>query len=217
MTWPRPSRLWLRRANDLDLTILSIGLAGLTRSETSLTCAPRCCWLRLNSTSTTPSGALAQTSPGGILNIGGTGHLITTRQADRNPGGDELADIYTFKQSIAATRLMRTPSWRCTQTSRRVSTALLASAARASLRSSGRVATVRYSASRFWSGQRCASLTATGQRLAIWGDWSGFTIVDRLGAQIELIPRLFGATNRFPTGGGAGSCTSGDLRWVSPS
>jgi hypothetical protein len=44
------------------------------------------------------------------------------------------------------------------------------------------------------------SLTTTGQRLAIWGDWSGFTIVDRFGAQIELIPHLFGATNRFPTG-----------------
>jgi hypothetical protein len=42
------------------------------------------------------------------------------------------------------------------------------------------------------------SLTTTGQRLAILGHWSGFTIVDRLGAQIELIPRLFGATNRFP-------------------
>jgi hypothetical protein len=103
---------------DLDPTILSIGLAGLTRFETSLTCAPRCCWLRLNSTSTTPSGALAQTSPGGILNIGGTGHLITTRRVQTaTHGGDVLADIYTFKQSIAATRLMRTPSWRCTQTS----------------------------------------------------------------------------------------------------
>jgi hypothetical protein len=44
------------------------------------------------------------------------------------------------------------------------------------------------------------SLTTTGQRLAILGHWSGFTIVDRLGPQIELIPRLFGATNRFPTG-----------------
>jgi hypothetical protein len=44
------------------------------------------------------------------------------------------------------------------------------------------------------------SLTTTGQRLAIWRDWSGFTIVDRLGAQMELIPHLFGATNRFPTG-----------------
>jgi len=39
-----------------------------------------------------------------------------------------------------------------------------------------------------------------GQRLAIWGDWSGFTIVDRLGAQIELISHLLGAANRLPTG-----------------
>jgi hypothetical protein len=38
----------------------------------------------------------------------------------------------------------------------------------------------------------------TGQRLAILGHWSVFTIVDRLGAQIELIPHRFGATNRFP-------------------
>jgi hypothetical protein len=60
------------------------------------------------------------------------------------------------------------------------------------------------------------SLTTTGQRLAIWGEWSGFTIVDRFGAQIELIPHLFGTTNRFPKGS-AGSCTSGDLRRVSPS
>ena len=60
--------------------------------------------------------------------------------------------------------------------------------------------TVRCSASRFWSGQRCRRASRPrGQRLAILGDWSGFTIVDRLGAQIELITHLFGATNRFPT------------------
>ena len=50
-----------------------------------------------------------------------------------------------------------------------------------------------------WSTMQ-TSLTTTGQRLAILGDWSGFTIVDRLDAQIELILHLFGATNRFPTG-----------------
>ena len=50
-----------------------------------------------------------------------------------------------------------------------------------------------------WSAVQ-TSLTTTGQQLAIWGDWSGFTIVDRFSAQIELIPHLFGATNRFPTG-----------------
>lgn len=44
------------------------------------------------------------------------------------------------------------------------------------------------------------SLMTTGQRLAILGHWSGFTIVDRLGAQIELIPHLFGARHSVPTG-----------------
>jgi hypothetical protein len=62
----------------------------------------------------------------------------------------------------------------------------------------------------FWQGRNgrllgkqvleWSTLTTTGQRLAILGYWSGFTIVNRLGAQIELIPRLLGATNRFPTG-----------------
>jgi hypothetical protein len=96
---------------------------------------------------------------------------------------------------------MRTPSWRCTRTSSTRSTASWRRAARASLRSSVRVATVRYSASRFleWSAVQ-TSFTTTGQRLAIWGDWSGSTIVDRLRAQIELTPRLLGATNRFQQG-----------------
>jgi hypothetical protein len=60
-----------------------------------------------------------------------------------------------------------------------------------------------------WSTMQ-TSLTTTGQRLVILGDWSGFTIVDRLGAQIELIPHRFGATNRFPQGS-ARSCTSRDF------
>jgi predicted phage gp36 major capsid-like protein len=30
--------------------------------------------------------------------------------------------------------------------------------------------------------------------------WSKYGIVDRLGTTIELIPHLFGASNRFPTG-----------------
>ena len=54
-----------------------------------------------------------------------------------------------------------------------------------------------------WSTMQ-TSLTATGQRLAILDDWSGFTIVDRLGAQIELIPHLFGARHSVPTGGARG-------------
>jgi Phage capsid family len=42
---------------------------------------------------------------------------------------------------------------------------------------------------------------ATGQRWALYGDFKrGYVIGDRLGMQFEIIPHLFGATNRYPTG-----------------
>jgi hypothetical protein len=76
----------------------------------------------------------------------------------------------------------------------------VASGGTSGLRSSGRSPrSATRQAGLEWSMVQ-SSLTTTGQRLAIWGDWSGLTIVDRFGAQIELIPHLFGATNRFPTG-----------------
>jgi HK97 family phage major capsid protein len=40
----------------------------------------------------------------------------------------------------------------------------------------------------------------TGQKVAVLGDFKKFLIVDRVGMSVELIPHLFGATNRFPTG-----------------
>jgi HK97 family phage major capsid protein len=50
-----------------------------------------------------------------------------------------------------------------------------------------------------WSTMSTAT-TTTGAKIAILADWSGFVIADRIGAQIELVPHLFGAANRFPTG-----------------
>jgi HK97 family phage major capsid protein len=44
------------------------------------------------------------------------------------------------------------------------------------------------------------STQATTNKIAIYGDFSQFLIADRIGGTIELIPHLFGATNRFPTG-----------------
>lgn len=41
---------------------------------------------------------------------------------------------------------------------------------------------------------------ATGNKVAVLGDFKKFLIVDRVGMAVELIPHLFGATNRFPTG-----------------
>lgn len=41
----------------------------------------------------------------------------------------------------------------------------------------------------------------SGQKEMLVGDFSGgYLIVDRIGMEVELIPHLFGATNRFPTG-----------------
>ena len=43
--------------------------------------------------------------------------------------------------------------------------------------------------------------TTTGSKIMMLGDFrTGYLIADRLGMQVELIPHLVGATNRFPTG-----------------
>ncbi len=52
--------------------------------------------------------------------------------------------------------------------------------------------------------------TTTGAKIALYGDFNaGYRIVDRLGGTAELIPHLFGATNRFPTGSGVSTTTGG--------
>jgi len=54
-----------------------------------------------------------------------------------------------------------------------------------------------------YGANECSALSstvATGQKIAVLGDWRYFKIVDRIGMDIEIIPHLFGATNRFPTG-----------------
>ena len=45
-----------------------------------------------------------------------------------------------------------------------------------------------------------AAVLTTGSKIACIGDFNYFKIVDRIGMDIEVIPHLFGASNRFPTG-----------------
>ena len=40
----------------------------------------------------------------------------------------------------------------------------------------------------------------TGSNVLLQGDFKQFLIVDRVGLGIELVPHLFGGSNRFPTG-----------------
>lgn len=49
-----------------------------------------------------------------------------------------------------------------------------------------------------WSSM--STLTASGTKRAVVGDWSHYLIADRVGLSVELIPHLFGAANRFPIG-----------------
>lgn len=45
-----------------------------------------------------------------------------------------------------------------------------------------------------------AAALTTGSKILVLGDPRYYLIVDRIGMDIEVIPHLFGATNRFPTG-----------------
>jgi len=45
-----------------------------------------------------------------------------------------------------------------------------------------------------------SSTVVNGTKIMLIGDFSYFKIVDRVGMQIEVIPHLFGASNRYPTG-----------------
>jgi HK97 family phage major capsid protein len=44
------------------------------------------------------------------------------------------------------------------------------------------------------------ALTTTTDLMVVGDFSSGYLIVDRIGMEVELIPHLFGASNRFPTG-----------------
>lgn len=54
-----------------------------------------------------------------------------------------------------------------------------------------------------YPANECSGMVAaltTGSKIAVMGDMRYYIIVDRIGLDIEVIPHLFGATSRFPTG-----------------
>ena len=51
-----------------------------------------------------------------------------------------------------------------------------------------------------YESSQMLSILTTGSRILLLGDFSYYKIVDRIGMSLELIPQLFGAANRFPTG-----------------
>ena len=188
---------------DLDPTILSTGLAGLNPIRDIANVRTTVLLAEANSTSTTPSGwrAPAPTSPGGILNIGGNGGLITTQRvqtattavtvlADITPSSNPSRQPGSCERHLgdARERHRRVLPLRGVGQYERASD-LLARSQRSAARHAG-----------FGVVNDPDEPHDHESATSDLGDWSGFTIVDRLDAQIELIPHLFGATNRFPTG-----------------
>ena len=138
--------------------------------------------------------------PGGILNIGGTGGLTTSQRVQTaNVATYAVGDPWLLKAalpprfSLDSAYAAAPGTWDTTY------------------RFVGGNSTEPYQfggTSRLgdflglpkaeWSTMATGS--TTGTKLMIAGYWPSYIICDRIGATMELIPHLFGAANRYPTG-----------------
>jgi HK97 family phage major capsid protein len=138
--------------------------------------------------------------PGGLLNIGGTGGLTTTQRVlSAGAGAVAIADIYSLKQALPA-RFMANATFTFNPTRLDGVYRLVAagSTTEPQIMPGGRDGPLLGKAVEEWSSM--VATVTTGSRWAIYGSFENFLITDRLGFSVELIPHLFGATNRFPTG-----------------
>jgi HK97 family phage major capsid protein len=137
-------------------------------------------------------------SPGGILNIGGTGGLTTTQRVQTAVSATyAVGDPWLLKAQVPP---------------RFIPTSTYAGAPGLWDRTYRFVAQGSTTEPRQFSGgdfvgrpkvewSTMVNTTTTGSKLLIAGDFSGYTIVDRLGTTAEIIPHLFGAAQgNLPTG-----------------
>jgi HK97 family phage major capsid protein len=139
--------------------------------------------------------------PGGLLNIGGTGGLTTTQRVQTaTVATTALADIYTFKAAVHASKFMGDAVWAIHPTVLDAFFRFVGSGSTTEpqIFTQGRGGPLLGKQVVEWTSLQ-TSLTTTGNKLAVLGDWTGFAIVDRLGSTVEIIPQLFGAAQR-PTG-----------------
>jgi HK97 family phage major capsid protein len=134
-------------------------------------------------------------SPAGVL----TGLTTTQRVQTAGAGAIAIGDIYALKQALPA-RFMPNATW-AAHPNRLDSIFRLTPAGSTTepqampTRDGELIGRPKIE----WTTMATAS--STGTKYALYGDFkAGFTIADRIGMQVELIPHLFGATNRFPTG-----------------
>jgi HK97 family phage major capsid protein len=146
------------------------------------------------------TGTVSSNQPVGILNIGVTGGLGTGQRIQTATVGTyALADAWSLKAAIPPRFIGKT------------STIMHPKTLDTTYRFVGGGSTeppVMYKRDDgivygrpVYEMSTLATPTTTGDKILVSGDFgTGHLIVDRLGFQIEVVPHLFGASNRFPTG-----------------
>jgi HK97 family phage major capsid protein len=142
------------------------------------------------------------TSPGGILNIGGTGGLTTTQRVQTLTSATyAVGDPWLLKAQLPP-RFIPTATYAAGPTIWDKSYRFVAQGSTTEPRQFGDGDRGNDFLGRpkvEWSTM--VSTTTTASRIMIAGDFSGYTVVDRLGTTVELIPHLFGAAQgNLPTG-----------------
>jgi HK97 family phage major capsid protein len=138
--------------------------------------------------------------PGGILNIGGTGGLTTTQRVQTaTTNVIAIADVYSLKQALPARFIPNaTFAFNPSRLDNVYRLVAAGSTTEPQIMPGGRNGPLLGKPVEEWSSMATAATTTT--RWALYGDFRNFLITDRLGFSVELVPHLFGATNRFPTG-----------------
>jgi HK97 family phage major capsid protein len=147
------------------------------------------------------NGVPGSNEPTGLLSIGTTGSLSTTQRVQSaTVAAYAVADPWTLKQAIPprflnSTTFAAAPAiW--DQTYRFVAQGSTTEPRQFADGDRGGDFLGRPKVE--WSSM--VTTTTTASRIMVAGDFSQYKIVDRIGMTVEVIPALFGATNRFPLG-----------------
>jgi HK97 family phage major capsid protein len=137
-------------------------------------------------------------APGGILNIGGTGGLTTTQRVQTNTVATyAVGDPWLLGAAIPA-RFRASTTFAAAPGTWDTTYRFVGGNSTEPLQMPTRDGPFLGRPKVEWSTMGTGA--TTGTKLIIGGDFSNYVVVDRLGTTAELIPHLFGATNRFPSG-----------------
>jgi HK97 family phage major capsid protein len=131
--------------------------------------------------------------PKGVL----TGLTTTQRVQTATTNVYALADVYSLKQALPA-RFVSGASWTQHPTNLDRAFRFVGGNSTEPIFYPTRDGNILGIPTFEWSSM--TSTMATTNKIAIYGDFSNFLIADRIGGTIELIPHLFGTTNRYPMG-----------------